>query len=786
MNISGGHGATGGWTQVQQADITVPINIDGFRVAARVGTGITSGQVWIDDLSVQLQGFISQNIISGLIDTLAGFLTSFSPLNALNLFGILGPDIKIPFLDIGALGSSSTNLLVSPGFDDSTAFIPAAGWTFDLTTGRTQNGAAKCTANGQNQEMVSVDIAVAEGQKMSLGIWVRWAGVSYTSTNHAQLRLLAYNGTTLSATNTIASQTFTVGTQATWQQLSGDYTVPAGVTKVVLSLRVNSNVTAGVVWFDDASTTKTGLIQLPWVQDAVDLFGGVLNMFGLGSLTNLIGLSTGSPNTAWSNIITTLLNPLHVIEDFLGRSWIEEITDAIGNILEGIPFVGGAFAALWASFTDFFDSTEDTAAVASDASLGLTATRESLVGNINGVPVTAPDDAAVDEAIAGQTAIISDLAAQAAALSAVQTGSGNNGVYAIEPFEYVNSTNLDAGLWSRAYLSAHTSSNGTINTADGHNAGFTLVSGTNIDIFEHYIGPNRATLTTYQKVTITVNTQMTANGFFGGSCYVVLYCRVSADGSKWVRARWHTNGTVDFQYKNGGSITALGSSTVTDFPRPPVGTIISLEAGTAGGERVFRLAVGTRTIHTVTDGSAVTALEKEGGFGLIYGDRDPGKYAHWSISDNTPTPVSGKVFRAFRSLTSGATQSSGDVVIASAFDTVEFTHSEFTYDSTTSKVTSAAGGVFLVAIRVEMSSVLDEAQSAEMLLFKQGSVYARIGGDTMLDPPNPTTGMKRYVNGVGIVQLSAGQYLQVGTSSNKSIVGESTGQKTWFSVTKVG
>lgn len=202
LNIPGGHGTTGGFTEsINQADVVVPVSVNGVRFGARVGTGISTGTVWAKGISVQLQGGVATSAIDGLDDLLGGFLpldffnglggmidptqpdvfSYFSNLLPLNFFdglagmsapsqgdvlgyleGLIGLDApletiqqfitnsltpqgvltnwtQIPGHLFGNImpGETSQNLLPDAGFDDPATLNGQTLWTHDATVGRT-------------------------------------------------------------------------------------------------------------------------------------------------------------------------------------------------------------------------------------------------------------------------------------------------------------------------------------------------------------------------------------------------------------------------------------------------------------------------------------------------------------------------------------------------------------------------------------------------------------------------------------------------------------------------
>ncbi|QRY51724.1 hypothetical protein [Mycolicibacterium septicum] len=246
-----------------------------------------------------------------------------SALDAFNLFGQI-PQNLFGFIPASAIGQGNPNLLSNPGFNGSVSMDGGGVWTWDNTTGRTSTGAAKTTANGTQKALLSNAIDVAPNQVLSPTAWVKSSGYVGTGTP-IRLTVRTYLDGAAVSTTTIASS---AGPGSTWAQLSGSYTVPAsGVNQVRLRLVVDTTATGGDIWFDDATLTKGG--NGP--------FDGILDMFGLGSLGDLLSLD---PSDAWSTIITTIMNPLSVLEDSGARSLagaLDSALDELTTIFDGSP-----------------------------------------------------------------------------------------------------------------------------------------------------------------------------------------------------------------------------------------------------------------------------------------------------------------------------------------------------------------------------------------------------------------------------------------------------------------
>jgi hypothetical protein len=93
IDMPAGHAADGGWTAVTST-ITVPANVDGFKLGARVEGSVNTGQVWVDDFNAQPYGTVSTSVVDGL----EGLLENIP---------IIGSIIKL--LENGFTGSGDVN-----------------------------------------------------------------------------------------------------------------------------------------------------------------------------------------------------------------------------------------------------------------------------------------------------------------------------------------------------------------------------------------------------------------------------------------------------------------------------------------------------------------------------------------------------------------------------------------------------------------------------------------------------------------------------------------------------
>ncbi|QGJ90068.1 minor tail protein [Mycobacterium phage Indlulamithi] len=323
LNIPAGHGATGGWTQsISYTDVTVPNNVNGFKIGARVGTTVTTGQVWADDLSMQLQGTIDQGLIAGLTQTLSNFLnfdffddiigspgqtpesvadwflsflTENSPIPGLNIIGSI-PGRLLQNIGIGSIGGTAPNLLENPGFDTAVALDGEGIWTWDGTIGRSAPlGSAKVMGTGVFKELqTKTPIQVDQGQKLNLSGWVTWTGLGGYASNPIALGISTYSdiyGQNLVASVEIGNAVGGAGANSGFVQVSGQYQIPVGVASVRVRLILKATATAGQVNFDDLYLGKVQLLNWNLVDGLNDAWQGLLDTLGggIGSVIEDIG-----------------------------------------------------------------------------------------------------------------------------------------------------------------------------------------------------------------------------------------------------------------------------------------------------------------------------------------------------------------------------------------------------------------------------------------------------------------------------------------------------------------
>lgn len=727
-----------GWVLLSE-QVTVPNlpDIDGFRITAYTDIGFNTGQVWVDKLSVKKVGLLNVSIIDGLIDFIANL-----PLNAAKLFGQI-PSALLGLIPIGHISNNSPNLLTEAGFSSPDAIAPGGtGWVHDPSEGRTSPGSAKATASSRQLELASDYIEVNKDQEFTCSAWVKWVGAAYTGSNHLTIGAKVYDADDNFLYNsTLGTKTITSANQVTWTQIEGNASIPEGVGKIRMFLRVNANVNAGDFWWDDASLKKTGLLKLGWVQGLPQ------------ELQNIFG-------------------------------FIEDVIDAIGNVFRIIPIFGSTIADLIDALTDFLLGTEDTAALAADAKLGLDATREAIV---TGISTSAPPDEITDEivedTIATQTSVIIQQGAAIEALQQQFLTETNQGRSIMDDFEYVEATDIEnTGNWTRYVLEG---TDPKVNTEDGHNAGIDS-NGTVI-----YVN-DVETLTSTQRVTVVTAGAMSYAFFDGRRPHIGVVTRASADGQKWVRAYWNNAQQVIIDYKNGASSGVLWNSGADNTPLPGAGQALTIESGFGGVPGQYRILRGGTPINIINDVSNLTDWTQKGWGIALRRDANwgPPKITQATANDNAPPTIPGvalRVTRASGSVTMPQTGGNLAKFSNNAFNSTVYITDKIEFDPANNcKIKFLKTGRYAITLRIQ-GPALSGTVTRFILGLMKGNEPVELGNE--IGPNNSDTGILQRYRETFIVYAVAGDefYPAYLTSSSNSITvnGDALGLNNYMIVMEI-
>lgn len=693
------------------------------------------------------------------------FLGPNSPLSAFNIFGLL-QSWNLPFLPVSSLTNTMPNLLVSPGFttQDSIGEAETAnGWEWDDDDGRTDPGCARVDAIGGLQQILqSVPIPVAADQKVNASVYVKWQSLVYTGTDPILLDLVRFDseGFEVGKTTLESLSSPAASSGGNWLEIDGgEYTIPNdGTTQIVIQFRCRENASAGSIWWDDAELRKTNqTIPQNWILNLVPDLGGI-------------------------------------------RDWIQDVIDAVISGIRGIPFVGGTLAALILDLTGWREDTDDAASQAADAYIGLGVTQKIIATAAQGqdLPsgvITTPEDEEVQVALQAQTATIISQGAQLEALVSENNGNANSGVRVIDDFEFPAVTDIEStGNWDRFILEGTDPKMAT----NGHDA-YPVNDGTTLNL---YSGEGRHTLTDYQKVSVTIAGKLVYPGF--GDLrrpHQAVYCRVSDDGTKWVRAYWNNFRQLVVDYRNGGSSGNLYVSGGDTIDPPGPGQNLSIEPGVGVNIRHFRIWRGNTPIATVVDSSEVTYVGADarghGMGGRIDSSYGPGSFTQYTAIDNAPGETRGIGFRAFRSGT-GIGVGTGEFILPSGcIDTVERVGVGMSWDSSTQCLTIDVEGWYLFGLGINTDALKGVGGFGSYmrygLLYRDDdmgvpAVVSAFGQQAInVNSSDPNTGVgsgaNLFGNGIPIMYAKEGSkwYPGLGNSHGTNVLGSAAGASTWFS-----
>lgn len=239
---------------------------------------------------------------AGFLTQISQMLTSISQLGGSNLIGSVPSDI-MHVLDLGSVNQTQQEMTGNGTFLSAAAIDPAAtaaGITWDKANGKTVEGSAKFAANGVTKSLFSNPIAVTSGQKLSLSTYVKWASlglVTGTSTP-IELNVAKFLDGALVGYENIASAG-AVGNSSDWTHLSGTYTVPAGVDRIRMKLTLRNNALTGTAWFDEASMTRTNLLEGSWMNGILNTMSGDLQHL-VDSIHQAVNGGYGTDNSLYS------------------------------------------------------------------------------------------------------------------------------------------------------------------------------------------------------------------------------------------------------------------------------------------------------------------------------------------------------------------------------------------------------------------------------------------------------------------------------------------------------
>jgi len=354
VSIPAGHGTTGGFVTVTSEDIVVPNNVDGFRIAAWVGTSINTGQVWVDDITVQRSGGIDVNLIDGLID----FIKQI-PINAAKLIGLI-PSHLFGGVPISTLIDTPQNVWVLGAFPPESVEGQNI-WHLDtgITKSADGTGSVRTTADGSPKALRGIETPVHPRQRLEMTAQVQWQDFEGTG-EPIQLHLALYKRT---GTDEFGAPVYTetgyhevakfapFSETGGWTEITGTYEVPnADVDMVRPRLYIDSSATAGLIRYDDVKGFLRNKILPEWVEGLLEELQDLLGRWHLlkDSVFNAL---TGSSAflVEIADLVEALLNiPQVNILGWGGPGTLLEALEAFANAIVGgaVGVVDGVGAGL--------------------------------------------------------------------------------------------------------------------------------------------------------------------------------------------------------------------------------------------------------------------------------------------------------------------------------------------------------------------------------------------------------------------------------------------------------
>jgi hypothetical protein len=723
------------------------------------------------DASKVTSGTFAQNMVSGLPTALASMLTGSSPINALNLFNQIPTTLlgMIPYSNVGP--TTATNLLSIPGFDNSGSIIDYSGtWVWNATDGHTSLGCAQATANGTLQTLLSNTIGVGQGQQMSIGAWVKYTGLTANAGQNAiRINVAAYLGATLVTTQQVAGIASPSGTTG-WVQMSGSWTVPAGVDNIVVQLVVTADALVGTVLFDDASATKTGLMNGNWMSGisgtvAADIQSAVDQIFHASSggtstgnpLTSIFGSLTNIPGL---NIVSTLLGSVipgldasKITTGVMGTTQVPNITLPMSSDLQGLnDYITNTLLGVVGQFVG-------TGLPQSNASMA------SLYGNLSNATTTIQ------------------------ALKSQQQSTNNSGTSVSIDF-----SNYPNGPLPSSFTTTYSGTGTSALGVSGGAAGWSPLNndGNRTAITVYNVQP---TMTDYQIVRGTM-ASAPGGSVSGGQPRIGAVGRVDSPSNprNYVWARAYSTGFLS--YKADVGCTVNGVDTVFASGISLTWSMdISVVIGSNNNPRRYQAFSGTQLIFDYTESGTTSQF----GPGFRYWGAktemkqgssvgNPGTISSTSVSDNAPPAVLGSTFRASRHSTSTvsyANSSSAAAKLPAGFwDTEDWISPDMTWDG--NNLTINTEGSYAIGLRYNCSNIPSNSKFTPVLF--QNTAAQGAGGTNVAAwisggfADSWTGQADAGVGGTALVYCHAGDIFTPGYASTAagSVTGDPGGDQSYF------
>jgi hypothetical protein len=546
---------------------------DLFDTTQSQGTSITSLFGQFESLIDGVLGPASGGTVTDLASFIGGLLSPSSPLNALNIFGLIQPG-NVGLVGVSQVGDTSPNLLTNPNFLGVGSLDGGGIFTHDATVGYPPTaplGAAKTTANGTTRELLSNSVAATAGQVINASGSAQWASATQAAgTKPVQLAINAYSGGSLISQTILGNPLAASPATSSWQNMTGSYTIPNGVDSVRLVLRVTADATAGNFWFTNLNLSKSGLLPTNLLKDIAtgnplhltlsgmqdnfsSIFGQLGNFLHLSDWTNFLNIFGGSTSSAQS-MLNNFLTPSSTVN-----------AAQIG----GTGTIADAFVP------------------------GVTSIVDNIVTNLLGLAGSGFTHAQANDALANTSNNVVALQAQVASLNHAQT----QGLAVADGFTNLNNwlliTNSGGGHWTTSGNVA-TWSAGFLNSSSVDSLNIWQGTGNND---KHSVGD-------YQQASIILNS--TGGNFLGATGYIDIWLRVSdattsLSNATGIRFRWGADGSLSITRFVNGVAAVLNSAPANTVTAPGKGVNLSCIAGKPGNARWFEMFINGTSVLSIPE-----------------------------------------------------------------------------------------------------------------------------------------------------------------------------------------
>lgn len=581
-------------------------------------------------------------------------------------------------------------------------------------------------------------IRVSVKQGVSVNAYVRWAGVTGPNAS-----VVAYVHPIGGAPHDwqFLENRFISGSEATWIELGGDYTVVDEDVEYVEVILSFTDATAGTVWFSETSVIKPL-----------------------------------APGTIPGVLVDGLADGLDAVGEFA-----QSIGMVIMKVLTGLPFVGWLFDDLEDALADFFDDTQNTAARADDAWGWVKDTWDNITQGWNNDTETGRGLANIFDVLRQSRRNQDEMAAGIAALQAQQSGAAASG----KSFDIKVS---DYTVVPSVFTKFYDGGSGATEWSDTDGGTLRMTNNNGLELWA-FNGP--ALLTDYSKVSLLLTRQTVDYVGSYGNRAVWFVSRLNAARTEGLVCRMRGR-TARFGYVFGGNWanpTWLGNEQNID-----VASAMTFVTGTTqAAPRQMQLLANNIAKATKTDAAnafPVDAAHRGWGWGLENDVNDlinrSAYVGRMLATDNYPPTIPGTYATMNRLLTSNIGVSTGvNPFPASFFNNVAESSPDIAVDLANAAFTITDAGMYTVTIRVKAGS--SATTHLEFLVYVNGVPFRYIGGDQMFgsNAVGGTVIANSYF-GTARIPLPAGAVVRAGYRATSSTVNvltsETSGLETYFSI----